>query len=108
MISRRLVFVASILATAVSSFTLGVLHTRRVEEAAQQSYDARLDSLRAEIRSQLGHTQKADAVVPAATAGRVATKDDALPAPTMSARAKMVAEIKQELQSEMGLLPLHL
>ena len=110
MISRRLVFVTSILATAVSSFTLGVLHTRRLDVSRQQTYDAQLDSLRAEIRSQLGHAQKSDAVVPAGTVGKVGVgaKDDAAVAPTLSARAKMVAEIKQELQSEMGLLPLHL
>ena len=107
MISRRLVFVTSILATAVSSFTLGVIHTRRLDASKQQAYDAQLDSLRAEIRSQLGHAQKAEPVVPAGTVGRVGVKDEAAP-PTMSARAKMVAEIKQELQSEMGLLPLHL
>jgi hypothetical protein len=106
MISRRLVFISSILATAVSSFTLGVLQTRQSDATAQQAIDAQIDSLRAEMRSQLGHTQKGDAVVPAGTVGKV--KDEPLAAPTMSARAKMVAEIKQELQAEMGLLPLHL
>jgi hypothetical protein len=108
MMSRRLVFVSSILATAVSSFTLGVLHTRRNDDYTREVYGAQLDSLRAEIRSQLGHIQKSEPVVPAGTVGRAAVKDGPLPSPGMSARAKMVAEIKQELQSEMGLLPLHL
>jgi hypothetical protein len=105
MISRRLVFVTSILATAVSSFTLGVLHTRQSDASTKQALDAGLDSLRAEMRSQLGHVQKSDPVLPAGTAGKTT---EPLAAPSMNARAKMVAEIKQQLQSEMGLLPLHL
>ena len=107
MVSRRLVFVTSIAATAISSFTLGVMHTRRAEAVAETSYHAQIEALRAEMRSQLGHTKISDIVLPAATVGQVATppKD---PADNMSARAKMVAEIKQELQNEMGLLPVHL
>jgi Trypsin-like peptidase domain len=109
MISRRLVFVTSILATAISSFTLGVMHTRHLDRLNQTTYDAELASLRAEVRSQMGRVQTTDAsVVPAATSGKSAAKAEPATPPTMSARAKMVAEIKQELQSEMGLLPLHL
>jgi Trypsin-like peptidase domain len=45
----------------------------------------------------------------AATVGRVvAHKDEPVDIPTPAARARMVAEIKQEIQDEMGLLPLHL
>ena len=45
----------------------------------------------------------------AATAGRViAHKDESVDIPTPAARARMIAEIKQELQNEMGLLPVHL
>jgi hypothetical protein len=35
-------------------------------------------------------------------------KDEPVEIPTLSARAKLVAEIKQEIQDEMGLLPVHL
>src|SRR5689334_18206282 len=111
MVTRRLVFVTSIVATAISSFTLGVIHTRRTDGATQGTYDAQIEALRAEMRSQLGRTQKNEAIVAAGTLGQVtpAAKDaDTDAVPSMTARAKMVAEIKQELQSEMGLLPVHL
>src|SRR5262249_9020333 len=72
-------------------------------------------ALRAEMRSQLGHAQKNEPVMPAGTIGKLGVNEPREPketsdaaAPSMSARAKMVAEIKQELQSEMGLLPVHL
>jgi trypsin-like peptidase len=105
MIFRRLVFLSSIVATAASFFTLGILHARRSDVAARNASDAQIAALRAEIRSELGRTAKNEAVVPAATVGHLRGKDDA-EAP--ASRAKMVAEIKQELQSEMGLLPVHL
>lgn len=110
MVSRRLVFVTSIAATAISSFTLGVIHTRRADATAETSYHAQIEALRAEMRSQLGRSKKADVVLPAGTVGQVASAKDpaADTSAGMSARAKMVAEIKQELQSEMGLLPVHL
>src|SRR6476660_7907952 len=45
----------------------------------------------------------------AAAVGRVvAHKDEPVDLPTPAARARMVAEIKQEIQNEMGLLPVHL
>ncbi len=106
MVSRRLVFVTSIIATAISSFTLGVLHSRTGDPAADTSYNQQIEALRQELRSQIGRVQKSTPVVPAGTLGQIAT--DAEPAPSMSARAKMVAEIKQQLQNEMGLLPVHL
>jgi hypothetical protein len=108
MVSRRLVFVASIVATAASFFTLGVIQTRRADASAETVYQTQIDSLRAEMRTQLGRVQKADAVAPAGTIGTVAGAKDETAPPTMTARARMVAEIKQQLQSEMGLLPLHL
>jgi len=103
MVSRRLVFSTSILATAVSFFTLGVVHSRRADAGA--SYDAQLDA----IRDEIGKTQRTEAAVPAGTTGRLAGRGESTNAMSDSAsRARMVAEIKQELQSEMGLLPVHL
>ena len=103
MVSRRLVFSTSILATAVSFFTLGVVHSRRAD--ADASYDAQLDA----IRDEIGKTQRTEAAVPAGTTGRLAGRGGSTNAMSDSAsRARMVAEIKQELQSEMGLLPVHL
>src|SRR5207249_798897 len=108
MISRRLVFITSLAATASSGFTLGILHARRHDAAAQASYERELQALRAEVRSELGHARTTDAVVPAATIGRTSRPKDDADGPTTGSRAKMMAEIKQELQSEMGLLPVQL
>jgi trypsin-like peptidase len=109
MVTRRLVFVTSIVATAISSFTLGVLQSRSADAAAETSYTAQIEALRQELRSSIGHAQKSNPVLPAGTIGQIAVKDaNADPAPSMTARARMVAEIKQQLQSEMGLLPVHL
>jgi Trypsin-like peptidase domain len=103
MVSRRLVFSTSIVATAVSFFTLGVVHSRRAD--ADASYDAKLEA----IRDEIGKTHRADAAIPAGTTGRLAARaESASTLPDAASRARMVAEIKQELQSEMGLLPVHL
>ena len=107
MISRRVVWVTSIVATAVSSFTLGIIHARRSDSLAATVYDAKLDAIRAEVRTELGRGRRNEAVVTAGTSGHVA-REDADAAERNSARQKMVKEIKQELQSEMGLLPVHL
>jgi hypothetical protein len=106
MISRRFVFVIAILATAISSFTLGIIHSRREDTVASATYDAKLEAIRSEMREQLGKPVAADGVLAAGTSGKVthAKDDGAAPA----TRARMVAEIKEELQAEMGLLPVHL
>jgi hypothetical protein len=101
MSSRRLIFTTSILATAIFFFTLGAFQSRRNVAASRASYDAKLDAIRTEVRSELGRAGRPDAIVPAGTSGR-------LPAKVDSGRASMVAEIKEQLQEEMGLLPLHL
>jgi hypothetical protein len=101
MVSRRLAYSTSILATAVSFFTLGVVHSRRTEASA--SYDAKLDAIRAEVRTELDRKRPAEAV-PAGTTGQVPGR----PEPGGTSRSRMIAEIKKELQSEMGLTPLTL
>jgi hypothetical protein len=104
MVSRRLAFVASVLATGVSSFTLGVMHARRADRLVANAYDAKIDAIRAEVHTTLGRAARSSAVAQTAgTTGR--TKDEPVGA---AARARMVAEIKQELQSEMGLLPVQM
>jgi hypothetical protein len=95
----------SLIASAASCFMLGVLHARR-EAPIGAASGANIEAIRAEVRRELGRNDAGDAVVPAGTAGQAASQDDS--SPTTAGRAKMVAEIKQELQSEMGLLPLHL
>jgi hypothetical protein len=109
MIPRRLVVASSLIATAASFFTLGVVHSRRVDLASRAIYDAKLDAIRAEVRTEIGETRRTPAAVPAGTSGRLAhPKDDTPDAGTVAARARMVSDIKQQLQSEMGLLPVHL
>jgi trypsin-like peptidase len=109
MVNRRLAFVTSVVATAVWSFALGVVHTRRADAVEQTSYHDEIEQLRAEMRIQLGRAQKGDAVLPAGTTGSTpTTKAAAEDAWRMSARAKIVAEIKHQLQSEMGLMPVRL
>jgi len=102
MLSRRFVYLTSILATAVSCFTLGIMHARRSDALVARAYDAKIDAIRAEVRTTLGRSARS-AAVPAGTTGHAADAP-----PTSAARARMVAEIKEQLQSEMGLLPVHL
>src|SRR5215211_845763 len=107
MMSRRLIFTTSTLATAILFFTLGVVHSRHDAAANRASYDAKLDAIRNEMRSQLGTAARGEGVVAAGTSGRMASaKSDA--APSGAGRASMVKEIKEQLQTEMGLLPVHL
>src|SRR5690349_15931753 len=103
MFSRRFLVAISLITTAVAFFLLGDFHARAGEAADHAEYDAKLDAIRAEVRSQIGRT-RTPSVVTAGTSGSNA----AAGSPSESARARMVSEIKQELQSEMGLLPLQL
>jgi hypothetical protein len=106
MMSRRLVFTTSVLATAILFFMLGAIHTRRRDAASRASYDAKLDAIRTEVRSELGKSTRPEAAEPAGTSGRVAGKSRATDA--SRDRDRMVSEIKEQLQTEMGLLPVHL
>jgi trypsin-like peptidase len=102
MISRRVVVALSLLTTAVSCFTLGVILTRN-RSADRAIYNATLEQMRSEMRIELGRARATDAVVPAGTAGRIGEQ-----VPSYGSRERLMAEIKQDLQREMGLLPLHL
>jgi hypothetical protein len=105
--SRRLTLFACAVATATSFFALGEIHTRRLDAAVNASYDARLDSLRDEMQRALARESSARAA-PTGTRGMAAppaaTTDDGSAAP----HAQMVAEIKEQLRSEMGLVPVSL
>ena len=105
MITRRVVVLASLVATAASFFTLGVLHTRRADAASRASYQAELDAIREEAHSEIAKASRTDAAIPAGTAGQAAGSTTPVDADT---QAKMIAEIKKQLQKEMGLVPLTL
>jgi Trypsin-like peptidase domain len=104
MVSRRAVFFIAILATAVSFFALGVMHSRTETDA---TYDAKLDAIRAEVRSEIGRSRRTEPVVPAGTSGQSSGRPEGSDG-GKAARSKMIAEIKGELQREMGLVPVTL
>jgi len=103
MVSRRLVFSSSIIATALSCYALGVVQSHREDAAMRAAVDAKLDAIRAEVRADAERRPRTTAVATAGTSGRV----DGVPS-TAGSRARMVAEIKEQLQTEMGLLPVNL
>jgi len=107
MISRRFLVFLALVATAIACFMLGDFHARAGDAVEWASYDAKLDAIRAEVRSQIGRQRTAD-VLTAGTIGRVTEPEAPSAIPSNAQRAQMVAEIKQELQHEMGLMPIQL
>jgi len=107
MMSRRLIFTTSILATAILFFIVGAVHSRSRDAASRASYDAKLDAIRSEVRSELGRSSRGEGPEAVATAG-TSTRAAGKAAAADASRQRMVAEIKDQLQTEMGLLPVHL
>jgi len=82
--SRRTVFLVSLIATAISFFTLGVTGARRSDAAAQASYESMLEAIRSQVKSELG--KGSNNPLPEGTAGALAGKADReCRAPTPSA-----------------------
>jgi hypothetical protein len=109
MISRRFLIIIALITTATAFFLLGDFHASTNDAADRAAYDAKLDALRAEIRTQLGRTRAAE-TVSAGTAGN-AVSSASFDGPSNAGdatRAEMIAVVKRELQSEMGLLPVAL
>src|SRR3954462_1765667 len=102
MISRRFLFVVALITTAACFFLLGTFHARTGDAAERAEYDAKLDAIRAEVRHELGRRRTPDVVTAGTSGDVVLSAQPVRTAPTETARAKMVAEIKQELQNEMG------
>jgi hypothetical protein len=98
MFSRRFLVLVALISTATSFFLLGMFRARTGDAAARAEYDAKLDAIRAEVRSELEKSRWPEAL-PAGTTGSSVSPAD-------TARARMVSEIKQALQAEMGLVPL--
>ncbi|HMF98756.1 MAG TPA: serine protease [Vicinamibacterales bacterium] len=101
---RRLVVGSSFIATAITCYTIGVIQSRHNDAAMRASYDAQLEAIRAEVHAQAAPKPAATAV---ATAGSRPARESEI-TPSAATRARMVAEIKEQLQSEMGLLPVNL
>jgi hypothetical protein len=125
MIFRRFLVVTALLAIAAIFFALGSLRARANDEAVRASYDAKLDAIRAEVRSEIGKGQ--EAVVERATAGAFPPAGEPadaprlvaaaapqvaaaapLPAAPSTSRTALVNEVKQQLAIEMGLVPVQL
>ena len=90
----------SLVSLAASCFTLGVVY---IQQSDRTSYDQRLDALRTELRRAL---EKESRVVP--TAGVLGDARDEGESAESKARGALMTEIKQQLQQEMGLLPVSL
>lgn len=107
MISRRFLVIVALITTATSFFLLGVFHARAGDAADRAAYEAKLDAIRAEVRSQLEPARSTE-IQPAGTSGGTVAVAPAALTLGPSAREEMIADIKQELQNEMGLLPVQL
>jgi hypothetical protein len=110
MISRRFLVVISLLTTGTSFFLLGVFHSQKQDALVRATYEARLDALRHEMQAQVAKATGSDDLV-APTSGMVSAPEGlpvAKPGHALTPRDRMIAEIKQELQDEMGLLPVQL
>jgi hypothetical protein len=93
----RSVIVLSVTAAAAGGFLAGDLRARVADTAHHAGYDVELKELRAEVNSLRDGTAKAaKAGTPIATSG-TARSDE---------RAALVSQIKQDLQNEMGMMPL--
>ncbi|HEX7137663.1 MAG TPA: serine protease [Vicinamibacterales bacterium] len=107
---RRVVVLGSLAAAMLCSFALGVLQARRADDAARSRYRDEIEALRSELRGEIGRTQAGEPPAAAGTAGRVADHVDSRGAatPGIDPHATIVAEVKEQLRSELGLLPLAL
>lgn len=110
MISRRLLVLLTLTSTAALFFALGIIRERRDEALVRAGYDAQLDAIRAELRHDR-QPRREDAVVPAGMGGQAGVSGatgTTGQSRAEAARAHLVAEVKRELQTEMGLLPVSL
>jgi hypothetical protein len=99
---RRLILAATLTsATAAIFFALGQYSAQRLIARQQAESDARIDALSAELHRSIAHRDDTAAMLPAGTSGLGAVAQT-------ENRDAIVSEIKKQLQSEMGLLPVQL
>ncbi len=105
---RRVVVLGSLAAAMLCSFALGVLQARRSDDEARSRYRDEVNALRTELHERIGRTKAGEASA-TATAGRDLPLDpsETVP-PGINAQATIVAEVKEQLRSELGLLPVPL
>src|SRR5262245_49404490 len=100
MMSRPVTYVTAILGTAVTCFTLGAVQNHRAEASARASYDSRLARLQDDLKQALMQDKRSDVAV-----GTAGANEEMSSAAT---RERLVADIKEQLGHEMGLLPVRL
>jgi len=99
---RRLLLASTLTTvTAVAFFGMGQYSAQRLLARQQAESAARIDALRVELYRSIAHHDDAAALSPAGTSGQVT----GFPA---ESRDALVSDIKKQLQSEMGLLPVEL
>jgi Trypsin-like peptidase domain len=98
---RRLILVATLTSlTAAAFFGMGQYSAQRLLAQQQAESDARISALHAELRRTVAQLERGPSTIRAAgTTGVVTTEET---------RELLVGEIKRQLQSEMGLLPVQL
>jgi hypothetical protein len=108
-VRRNLFDLASASLSAVLLFSLGGFVARRESRVELAERDQRIAALRTEVDSvsRTVRRDRDDREHASATSGQFDGRDG-LAAGTPASRAAMVAEIKRELQSEMGLVPVTL
>jgi hypothetical protein len=99
--------IVALISTATAFFLLGNFQARADDAAEREAYAAKLDALRAEVRTELGRTRAVE-TVSEGTAGSAVSPSNDGPSAAEAARTEIIADIKRELQSEMGLFPLAL
>src|SRR4029450_1508779 len=101
MMSRRVTYVTAILGTAVTCFTLGAVQNHHAEASARASHGSQLTKLQDDLKKAPIH-EKTLSDVAVGTAGAV---NDVL---SDEKREQLMADIKEQLGHEMGLLPVRL
>jgi len=104
-VRRNLFDLAGAIVAAALLFTLGTFSARHEAQQALADRDRRIAALRAEMDEVVKSLHDEQASRIAGTSGVLVTTASREPA---NSRASMVAEIKQELQSELGMVPVRL
>src|ERR1700722_3037592 len=99
---RRALALSMLILTAALFFALGLFQARTSEARVRAAYDAKLDGIRAEVRSEFERPRQPEApgvvgIVGHPGSGRSAL-DAAGEAPGKVPRAQMIAEITQQLE----------
>jgi len=109
---RRDLALSTLILTAMLFFALGLFQARSSEARVRAVYDAKFDGIGAEVRKEFERARESEALGTAGVIGRAGPQMLVLDAPgavpSGVPREQMIAEIRQQLEHEMGLVPLRL